>query len=343
MAPPTETLAAAHDCVLLDLDGTLFRGAQPIEGAVDALAAIEARRLYVTNNASRSADEVAQHLRSIGFRAVADDVVTSAQSAARLLAAELPPGAAVLVVGTDSLVAEVAAVGLRPVREFDDGPAAVVQGHSTATGWAHLAEAALAIRAGALWIATNVDNTFPAERGLVPGNGSMVAALRAATGAEPRVAGKPAPTVMSDALGRGVFCAPLVVGDRLDTDIAGANAVAVPSLVVLSGVSTATDVVAAPPDARPTYLGHDLRSLHHSPDALRVGPQPAWDIEVRAEVLTVHHTGDEDPGSDDLSVVRACASALWSARSRPISIVAGDAISSDALQRWDLLSATAVR
>ncbi|MCB0945446.1 MAG: HAD hydrolase-like protein, partial [Mycobacterium sp.] len=161
-------------------------------------------------------------------------------------------GSAVLVVGTDALGDEIAAVGLRPVRLASEEPAAVVQGHSTETCWANLAEAALAIRAGALWVAANVDKTLPTERGLLPGNGAMVAALRTATEAEPQVAGKPAPTLMSDALARGDFHAPLVVGDRLDTDIAGANAADLPSLMVLTGVSTAVEAVHARPEERPT-------------------------------------------------------------------------------------------
>ena len=106
-----------------------------------------------------------------------------------------------LVVGTESLADEIAAVGLRPVRRYDDKPDAVVQGHSPETGWADLAEAALAIRAGALWVAANVDATLPTERGLLPGNGSMVAALKAATDAEPQVAGKPSPTLMQRCVG----------------------------------------------------------------------------------------------------------------------------------------------
>ena len=154
-------------------------------GAVETLAAVEARILYVTNNASRGPGEVAEHLRELGFAATPDDVVTSAQSAARLLADSCRPGAEVLVVGTDALAAEVENVGLRPVRLWSDEPVAVVQGHSPETGWPNLAEAALAIRAGALWVAANVDLTLPSERGLLPGNGSMVAALRAATDREP--------------------------------------------------------------------------------------------------------------------------------------------------------------
>ena len=183
--PDVTTLVQEHDCLLLDLDGTVFRGHEPTPGAVNTIAAVTSRTLYVTNNASRSSDEVARHLRAMGFAAAPDDVVTSAQSAARLLADRLPAGAAVLVVGTESLAAEIKNVGLAPVRQWSDDPVAVVQGHSPETAWPDLAEAALAIRGNALWIAANVDRTLPSERGLLPGNGSMVAALQAATDREP--------------------------------------------------------------------------------------------------------------------------------------------------------------
>ena len=116
------TLAQEHDCLLLDLDGTVFRGHEPTAGAVDTLAAVTSRKLYVTNNASRASEEVAGHLRAMGFAAEPDDVVTSAQSAARLLADRLPAGAKVLVVGTDSLAAEITTVGLKPVRQWSDDP-----------------------------------------------------------------------------------------------------------------------------------------------------------------------------------------------------------------------------
>ncbi|KWX61268.1 HAD-IIA family hydrolase, partial [Mycobacterium sp. NAZ190054] len=275
------TLVQHHDCLLLDLDGTVFRGHAPTPGAVETLAAIDARVLFVTNNASRDAVQVAAHLCELGFAASAGDVVTSAQSAARLLADQLPPGARVLVVGTDALAGEVAAVGLTPVREYTDDPVAVVQGHSPATGWPDLAEAALAIRSGALWIAANVDRTLPSERGLLPGNGSMVAALRTATDREPQVAGKPAPALMRDALARGRCDRPLVVGDRLDTDIAGANAAQLPSLMVLCGVNSAEDAVWAVPDQRPTFLAEDLRALTAGDaDTLRIAPHPGWHVDV---------------------------------------------------------------
>jgi glycerol-1-phosphatase len=332
------TLAQEYDCLLLDLDGTVFRGHELTQGAVESLDKAQGRKLFITNNASRSAEEVAKHLRDLGLTATADGVVTSAQSAAHLLAAQLPAESRVLVVGTESLADEIATVGLRPVRLWQDQPDAVVQGHSTETGWSNLAEAALAIRAGALWVAANVDPTLPTERGLLPGNGSMVAALKTATDAEPQVAGKPAPTLMTDALARGDFRAPLVVGDRLDTDIAGANAAGLPSMMVLTGASSARDAVHAVHGQHPTYIGYDLRSLHQDADLLAVAPQPAWRVETGDMSVTVR-TGRDDEAGDGLSVVRAVARAIWDGHfdEQVVTIEAGDDTAHDALQRWSLV------
>ena len=335
-----KSLAQEYDCLLLDLDGTAFRGRSPTEGAVQALADVRSRTFFVTNNASRSADEVAAHLTDLGFTATADDIATSAQSAARMLADQVPPGSPVLIVGTDALGNEVAAVGLRPVRRYDDGPVAVVQGLSMTIGWADLAEATLAIAAGALWVAANVDVTLPTERGLLPGNGAFVAALRAATGADPQIAGKPAPGLLKDAAARGDFRAPLVVGDRLDTDIEGANAAELPSLMVLTGVNSARDAVYAKPAQRPTYIGNDLRSLHQDGERLAVGPQSGWRVDIDETALTV--TGSGPDNGDGLSIVRAVASAMWRRQNsdsagRPARIEAGDDRARDALQRWSLV------
>src|SRR5215217_879051 len=337
-SPDVTTLVQEHDCLLLDLDGTVFRGHQATVGAVATLAAVTSHKLYVTNNASRASEEVAAHLRAMGFTADADDVVTSAQSAASLLAERLPAGAAVLVVGTESLAAEVTNVGLKPVRQWSDDPVAVVQGHSPETAWPDLAEAALAIREGALWVAAKVDKALPSERGLLPGNGAMVAALRAATDRKPQVAGKPEPTLLMDALARGKFHTPLVVGDRLDTDIAGANAAGLPSLLVLSGVSTALDTVRAAGGQRPSYIAEDLRSLYARADNLRIAPHPAWYVDVGPSAVTVQSTG-RDPG-DPLSVVRATASAVWNANldGGPVTLLAGDDTARQAMQRWSLLT-----
>jgi glycerol-1-phosphatase len=329
------TLAQLHDSLLLDLDGTVFRGHEPTPGAVETLATIQSRILFVTNNASRDAAQVADHLCELGFSAAPADVVTSAQSAARMLAEQLPTGAKVLVIGTESLAGEVSAVGLEPVRQWSDDPVAVVQGHSPDTGWQNLAEAALAIRSGALWIAANVDKTLPSERGLLPGNGSMVAALRTATDTEPQVAGKPAPALMADAMSRGDFDSPLVVGDRLDTDIAGANAAELPSLMVLCGVNSATDAVWAVADERPVYLAEDLRALTgQDAGTLRIGEHPGWRAEISDDAVTVVSTGS-DPG-DLLSAVRTVAAAVWAAGVTQRPIIGGDDPGRQAVERWSL-------
>jgi glycerol-1-phosphatase len=332
--PDMTTLAGQHDCLLLDLDGTLFRGAEPTTGAVETLAAVDVRTIFITNNASRRAAEVADHLCELGFTAKPDDVVTSGHTAAQVLASELAGDSAVLVVGTDALAAEIAAAGLRPVRQWSDAPVAVVQGHSPDTCWADLAEAALAIRGGAMWVAANVDVSLPSERGLLPGNGAMVAALRVATDHEPRVTGKPQPALFRDALSRGDFHDVLVVGDRLDTDIEGANAAGLPSLMVLTGVNNATDAIFAPAQRRPTYIARDVRALVDSPDGLRVAPQPAYHAAVESAEIIV--TASHDQADDDnLPVIRAVADAVWRDADNPHRrpLVAGDDAARQALRR----------
>ena len=284
------SLREGFDALLLDLDGTLYRGADVIAGAPGALSGgVGQTLMYVTNNASRSAGTVAQHLRELGFPATADEVVTSAQAAAHVLASRLPAGATVLIVGSDDLAAEIGTAGLRPVRRFDGVvPDAVVQGHSPATAWPDLAEASYAVRAGALWVAANTDATLPNERGLAPGNGAMVAALRAATDSVPVVAGKPYAPLLEDALVRAGTRNALVVGDRLDTDIDGARCVELPSLMVLTGVSTIDEVRARPADRRPTYIARDLDALNHP--AVRPARPDDDPIGRLAELL------DENPG-----------------------------------------------
>jgi glycerol 3-phosphatase-2 len=304
------SLVSEHDCILLDLDGTVYRGAEPVEGAVATLTNLGVQTLFVTNNASRAPGDVAARMHRMGFTLEDDDVVTSAQSAARLLANRLSPGAPVLVVGADALRAEVSGVGLRPVRSAADGAVAVVQGHSTRTGWDDLAEAALTIRGGAWWLATNLDNSIPTERGLLPGNGSMVAALRAATGLIPDVAGKPQPAILHDALARGRFRSPLLVGDRLDTDIACANAAGLPSLLVCSGVTTPAGLLAATVAQRPTHVAPDIRSLKSTSASTRICQQPHWRVDVDGGVVTVESSGIADEG-DGLSIIRAIAHELW--------------------------------
>lgn len=303
-----------HDALLVDLDGTVYRGREAIDGAVETLEAARGRGVrlaYVTNNAARGPQEVADHLAELGLTVSGPDVVTSAQAAAAVLAERCVPGTRVLVLGTEALAVEVSGVGLEPVRRAADDPGAVVQGHSPQTGWAELAEATVALGAGALWVACNVDLTLPNERGLLPGNGSMVAAVRAASGREPEVAGKPAAPLLRQSIERVGAGRPLVVGDRLDTDIAGAYEVGADSLLVLTGVSTAAQLLDAPASRRPTHLGGDLRVLDEDLDAARLdAPDEGWSADAAdgdggGVVVTLHGTGDP------VAALRVLCAAVW--------------------------------
>ncbi|GAB4059991.1 sugar-phosphatase [Catellatospora citrea] len=263
------SLVENYDLVIFDLDGVLYLIDRPIPGAVDALARLRDQGLpvrFATNNASRRAAEVAALLRGMGIAAQPQEVLTSAGAAAALLAQRLEPGAPVLVLGAPALRGEVTDVGLRPVDSADDNPRAVVQGFGPDLGWKQLAEACVAIRAGAWWVATNTDRTLPTLRGPLPGNGSLVALLAHALEREPDVVvGKPEPGLFATAAAQASARRVLVVGDRLDTDIAGAHRAGMDSLLVLTGVSTAVEAAAASGALRPTYVAADLGGLFTAP------------------------------------------------------------------------------
>lgn len=261
---PDPSLLDLYDALLFDLDGTVMHGAQPIPHAAEAVqTARQAGRtvVFATNNASRTPQQAAEHLAVVGIDARPEEFVTSPQVASRLLADRLEPGAKVLVVGGPSLGAQMRTVGLTPVETDSEDVAAVVQGWSPDLDWSRLAEGAYAIRHGAYWMATNVDATLPTERGLAPGNGSLVAALRHATGVEPAVAGKPEPGMFEVAAKEHGSRRPLIIGDRLDTDIEGAVRAGMASLLVLTGVDGIQEALRAEPVRRPTYILPDLAEI----------------------------------------------------------------------------------
>jgi glycerol 3-phosphatase-2 len=257
-------LAQAYDVALLDLDGVVYLGEQPIAGVPDALAQVRAagmRLAFVTNNASRTPPQVVALLGRMGVPAQAAEVITSSHAAAHFLADVLPGGAAVLVIGTTGLIEAIAERGLKPVFSADEAPVAVVQGFSQDTGWTALAEGMVAIRAGARWVATNLDPSVPSPRGPLPGNGALVAALRQATGLSPECTGKPDPRMHAESVQRSGAHNPIVVGDRLDTDIEGAKRADCASLLVLTGVTAAADLLSASPQHRPEFVGRDAGAL----------------------------------------------------------------------------------
>ncbi len=260
----TVALVEAYDAALFDLDGVVYLGPVAVDGAPEGLAELRRRGValgYVTNNAARSPGVVAEHLVALGIEARPEDVVTSAQAAARLLHDRFGSGARVLVVGGEGVVVAAQEIGLVPVRSADDDPVAVMQGFGFELAWQELNEAAIAIHRGAHWVATNDDLTRPTDRGLVPGNGAAVAAVQLAVRAQPEVAGKPHRPLLDDTVRRTGATRPIFVGDRLDTDIAGAASAGLDSLLVLSGSHGPRDLLTAPVGSRPTHLGADLRAL----------------------------------------------------------------------------------
>jgi glycerol-1-phosphatase len=335
--PPDERrdrLVDRHDGALLDLDGTVYRGRAAIAEAVPTVRALREHGTaigYITNNASRGPAEVAAQLAALGFEVDPSHVVTSAQAGAALLAERLNPGDGVLVVGTEALADEVRAAGLAAVRRAEDAPAGVVQGHSPDTCWSDLAEACLAVRAGALWVACNIDPTLPTERGELPGNGSMVAALRAATDREPLVAGKPQRRLMDEAAARLSLRHPLVVGDRLDTDVAGARAAGMDALLVLTGVSRPAELISAPPPLRPRYVAADLTALLRPAADSEIAARPGWRVDVRPDG-TVRLSCDKAAGEPDpLAALCALCHACWSAGVVPRNVEPADPAARHAL------------
>jgi HAD superfamily hydrolase (TIGR01450 family) len=286
------------------------------------------RVAFVTNNASRRPSKVAERLAAVDIPATADEIVTSAQAAVRTVVARVPPGSVVLVLGTSALSEEVAEAGLRPVRTMDEAGsepvAAVVQGLSPETCLADLAEATVALRAGALWVAGNADATLPSSRGPVPGNGAFVAALRLVTGLEPLVAGKPDPTLHLQSVQRVGAQRPLVIGDRLDTDVLGAVRGGADSLLVLTGVVDLPELLRAPAGSRPTFVSSDLRGLLQTHPAVVVQGDTARCGTVTASyadgVVRVAPPADgEREHTDDAIRVQAALAWACADAGRPLS------------------------
>ena len=311
------TPLADVDVILADLDGVVYAGDGPIPHAIESLTrAGSGRRLgYITNNASRRDSVVAAHLSDLGLPTEADEIVTSPQAAMRLLRERVAPGATILVVGGDGLVFELEKAGYVVTRSADDAPAAVLQGFAPEVGWAHLAEAAYALATpeedgGIPWIATNTDWTIPQGRGIAPGNGTLVSAVHTAVGRLATVAGKPERPIFDEAVARFGARHPLFIGDRLDTDIAGAQSAGIDSVLVLTGIDRPKHVLAAPLSSRPTFIVGDLRELH----------EPYPEVVVQNDVTTVGKATVRIEGPDvrilsegdrPIDLVRAGAAAIW--------------------------------
>lgn len=289
-----------YDVAMLDLDGVVYVGAHAVPGAPEHLARARDAGMhlaYVTNNASRPPSMVAEHLRELGVPVADEDVVNSAQAAARLVAQQVPAGSAVFVIGGTGLFEALAEQDLKPVQTFVEDPVAVVSGYHPDLLWRTVIDGSILVRRGLPWVASNMDMTVPTAQGLGPGNGVLVTAVAEYAGRRPLVAGKPMTPLFEETRLRVGGEHPLVVGDRLDTDIEGATAAGLDSLLVMTGVTGIDELVVAAPDRRPTYLSADLSGLGE-PQPVPDGPDDhggyalaGWRARIEDGVLEVEGDG----------------------------------------------------
>ena len=275
--------------LLVDLDGVVYRGSEPVPGVAAVLADRAARGddvVYVTNNSMHYRADYVTRLAAMGAPITADTVVSSARATALHIVNHETGIRRVLVVGAGGLERELRDVGLEVVtaghaatrmhQEGIDGwaaagaPDAVVTGLDPNVTYLRLAAASDCIRAGARFIATNRDPVYPTERGLRPGAGSIAAALEASSGVTPLAIGKPAPHLLelaAEAVGRHASEA-VMIGDGIGTDLAAARSVGARCVFMLTGVTTRDQVEALPADERPTAIAADAGELAAALDAL---------------------------------------------------------------------------
>ena len=314
VAAPVE----GRELILTDLDGVVYRGAAVVPRAVESLnrAAETTRVGYLTNNAARTVATVAEQLRNFGLHATPDDVVTSPQAAVLLLQQTVPAPATILIIGGDGIEEELTRAGYRITRSADDAPDAVVQGFAPHLGWADLAEASFALQEGPNgeqipWIATNTDWTLPLERGLAPGNGTLVSAVHTAVQRLPEFAGKPETPIFETSFERFGTRNALMIGDRLDTDIQGAEAAGIESVHVLTGVDRPKQLLATPQGARPTYILATLDGLFEPYPETTVEKSGTVRVGSARVTMDGHIVRVVAEGDDALNLLRAGCGAIW--------------------------------
>ena len=301
------------ETLLLDLDGVIYEGNNKIVDAVESITTLSETGIkvgYVTNNSSRKPETIADQLRGFGLTLSAEKIISSAQAGVELLERMIPAGSKVLVVGGEGLRFEVVNAGFELVKLSDDKPAAVIQGFAPDVGWNDLAEASYSIQGGAKWVATNQDWTIPREKGLAPGNGTLVSAVHTAVGQLPVVAGKPERAIFETAMRKFATKSAIYVGDRLDTDVVGANKAGLGSGLVMTGVTTRKELLAAKADLRPKFiLGtlKDLLSPYREPVKTKRGYKLGdAEVELLGEKVVVSFG---DPAS--LDALKAACLTIW--------------------------------
>lgn len=312
LAAQDRPLAEVYDLAMFDLDGVVYIGADAVVGAPDHLARARASGLhvaFVTNNASRPPDAVARKLSGLGVEAATHDVVTSAQAAARVLLDRFGTGGRVAVLGAAGLERALVEAGLEVASVNDEDVVALVTGYGPDVPWRDVMRAAVRLRAGLPWVTSNTDLSLPTRDGIAPGHGVMVRMLADFSGVTPTVAGKPERPLLDETVRRVGGERPLMVGDRLDTDIEGGHNAGVDTLLVLTGVTGLEELVAARPEERPTYLSPDLGGLfsahpepHRADDGWRVN---GWTASTGSGTLAT--VGDGEVAD----WWRAVAAAAW--------------------------------
>lgn len=250
--------------LIVDMDGVLWRDNEPMPGLPEFFACLRQHHLkfiLATNNASQTPEQYTAKLAHFGVEAPVECVLNSAQVAAAYLSTIAPPGARVYVIGRQGTRQALERRGFVLTDETGAGAAYVVVGWDRDLTWDKLRTAALLIHGGAGFIGTNPDTSYPTERGPVPGNGAQLAALEATTGVAPTIVGKPEPWMYEEAM-RRMDAHPgttAVIGDRLNTDIAGGARAGLSTILVLSGISTEADLTASP--FKPDLVYTDINSL----------------------------------------------------------------------------------
>jgi glycerol-1-phosphatase len=260
----TASIWGQYDVLLADLDGVVYEGNAAIKDAPEAIRELQRLGLpvgYVTNNSSRRPETIAEQLAGFGVVCAPENIIGSGKTGVDILKTMVAPGSRVLVVGGEGLRARVLESGFELVADSNGRPDAVIQGFAPDVSWRDLAEAAFSIQNGAKWVATNQDWTLPQEKGLAPGNGTLVSAVHTAVGQLPVVAGKPEPAIFHTAVEHFGAKNALFIGDRIDTDITGANRANLHSVLVLTGVSTRKEVLGIKPEGRPTYIIGSMAEL----------------------------------------------------------------------------------
>ena len=323
-------VSARYDSLLFDLDGTVWEGGRLLPNAAEVINSSDLSVMYITNNASRGPDVVAGMLTQLGIPTSTSQVLTSAQAAVEFAQQHLRPGTAVYVLGSESFKELARQGGFKVVESADDSPQAVLHGHNPQTCWTQLSEAALSIQQGALYFASNLDTTLPMERGLMVGNGSLVAAVTTATGVQPTSAGKPEPAMFHSAAKKLQSAKPLAIGDRLNTDIAGGVAAKMDTFHVCTGVSQHWAVVHAEKHERPTYLGRGLSDL--GVDLQTLVPQLQNGYTVSAAGSDIVLSGGD---GDSMAALRSVLTLAW-ATAEPFSgmVRAVGAAAEQALAGW---------